>query len=329
MRDRSHVALFGVALFLFSAGFPPLDDAAEVDLTLHMVQHILIILAGVAIVRPLFRRERPSAGCRRLLPGGALLGASILLVFWHIPLAWDAAVLNPWVHLTEHGSFLVIGALSGSWILLLSDSKKVWALMAAFLGHMVYAVVLISPWNTEVYALYSLPDQQLLGWILLLTGPSLLVGVAYIMLRNPEFLAGFGADRKPERESGKGVGIPSWTASLLTVVLVIVALGYFGTTLFALGTSPTPQGATVAIVETPVSWQFTPQTIRVVLGVNSTVTWVSRSFSFDSVQETGGSFSSGPIGPGQTWSHTFSEPGTYSYYCTYHPWMKGTVVVVS
>ena len=75
--------------------------------------------------------------------------------------------------------------------------------------------------------------------------------------------------------------------------------------------------------------EFTPQDIRVVVGMNSTVTWVSRSLSFDSVVDKGGTFSSGAIGPGEIFSHSFAQPGVYDYYCAYHPWMVGTVTVIS
>jgi hypothetical protein len=31
--------------------------------------------------------------------------------------------------------------------------------------------------------------------------------------------------------------------------------------------------------------------------------------------------------PGESWSFTFEESGTFSYYCTIHPWMEGVVIV--
>jgi plastocyanin len=40
-----------------------------------------------------------------------------------------------------------------------------------------------------------------------------------------------------------------------------------------------------------------------------------------------GIFDSGIIKPGQSWSHTFYNPGTYNYFCTIHPWMEAAVVV--
>lgn len=74
---------------------------------------------------------------------------------------------------------------------------------------------------------------------------------------------------------------------------------------------------------------YSPQTITVVIGVNNTVTWVNNDDAPHTVTASDGSFNSGNINAGQSWTHTFTAPGTYSYYCAYHPWMKGTVVVLS
>lgn len=327
--------LSGVLLFVFAAGFPPFDDASEVDLTLHMLQHILIILAGVLIAYPRVGRNLIRKGRGGWLPRLALAGAALLIVFWHFPVPWDDAVLNPGIHVVEHLSFLLVGLLSGSWLLLLSDSGKIGALMAAFFGHMGYAVVLISPWNSQVYALYSLQAQATLGWILLLTGPTLVIGIAYVIARNPDWLGGFsGTEGRPSSRRATFLNrakVPRWVSPTLTFVLAAALVGYFATTAYALGTAQQPQsgGPTVYIVETPVSWQYSPQAIKVVLGVNATVTWVSRSVSYDTVTDRGGSFSSGLIAPGGTFTHTFGSPGVYDYYCQFHPWMTGTVTVVA
>jgi hypothetical protein len=40
-----------------------------------------------------------------------------------------------------------------------------------------------------------------------------------------------------------------------------------------------------------------------------------------------GIFDSGSFKPGQTWAHTFANPGTFTYFCTIHPWMEGVVTV--
>jgi plastocyanin len=42
-----------------------------------------------------------------------------------------------------------------------------------------------------------------------------------------------------------------------------------------------------------------------------------------------GLFDSGRFMPNESWSYTFSETGTFSYFCTIHPWMAGFVIVES
>ena len=321
-------------LFALVTGLPPFDDATEIDLTLHMLQHVLIIVAGVLIAYPHLGRRLIREGRGGPIPGVALLVSAALIVFWHLPGPWDSAVLNPGIHVIEHLSFLLVGLLAGSWLLLLSDSGKIGALMAAFFGHMGYAVVLISPWNTQVYDLYALSNQVILGWVLLLTGPSLVIGVAYVIARNPDWLGG-GPGSKARyvgrRETFLNrARVPKWVSLALTVVFAVALIGYFAATAYALGTAPqVPAGSpTVYVSDTPVSWQYSPQSITVILGVNSTVTWVSHSISYDTVTDRGGSFNSGPIAPGGEFSYTFTRAGEYSYYCLYHPWMTGSVIVL-
>ena len=72
---------------------------------------------------------------------------------------------------------------------------------------------------------------------------------------------------------------------------------------------------------------FSPDTLTVILGVNSTVVWTNNDRSPHTVTSDAGLFSSGNLAPGQAYSYTFTSPGTYQYHCTYHPWMVGTVVV--
>lgn len=61
------------------------------------------------------------------------------------------------------------------------------------------------------------------------------------------------------------------------------------------------------------------------ISVGDTVTWRN----LDSVHHTatGSSFDSGRLARGESYSVTFTEPGTYSYQCTPHPHMRGRIVV--
>ncbi len=238
------------------------------------------------------------------------------------------------MHFAEHLTFLLVGLAIGSVLQPLSDSAKIATLLAAFFGHMGYATILVAPWNIHVYPLFSVADQGILGWALLLTGWSFLIGVAYILMKNPAWLGGFsGKATKPmaEKVSVRQAKIPTWTASVVSITLIIVLLGYFAATAVALAVAPAPtqSGAVVYIVETPISWQYSPQHVTVVLGMNNALTWISHSIAYDTVTEDSGLFGSGTIPPGGSFGYTFTEPGVYSYHCVFHPWMVGKVTMLS
>lgn len=80
--------------------------------------------------------------------------------------------------------------------------------------------------------------------------------------------------------------------------------------------------------------KFSPASLTVPSG--TTVTWTNKD-SFDhTVTADDGSYDSGNLAQGKTWSHTFNAPGTYHYYCKPHAskgsdgaykGMTGTIVV--
>ena len=76
-----------------------------------------------------------------------------------------------------------------------------------------------------------------------------------------------------------------------------------------------------------VSISFSPLQVTVAIGVNNTVTWVNNDNAAHTVTAKDGSFSSGNVGAGASYTYTFTTPGTYTYYCAYHQWMVATVVV--
>ena len=77
---------------------------------------------------------------------------------------------------------------------------------------------------------------------------------------------------------------------------------------------------------------FSPDTVTVVIGVNNTVYWTNEDAGAHTVtSDTAGLFDSGTSGPlttqGGTFQFTFTTPGTYTYHCSFHSWMQGTVIV--
>ncbi|HKX21346.1 MAG TPA: plastocyanin/azurin family copper-binding protein [Nitrososphaeraceae archaeon] len=100
-------------------------------------------------------------------------------------------------------------------------------------------------------------------------------------------------------------------------------------------TSATTSGATVIISSGSSSPSnakfFDPPKLTVSKG--TTVTWKNADSTIHTVisgsaqGESGKIFKSGYINSGKTFQHIFSDAGTFDYYCTLHPYMKGQVVV--
>lgn len=51
----------------------------------------------------------------------------------------------------------------------------------------------------------------------------------------------------------------------------------------------------------------------------TTVTWTNSDYETHTVTADDGSFASGPLEPGQQFSHTFDFAGGFVYHCDYHP----------
>jgi hypothetical protein len=74
---------------------------------------------------------------------------------------------------------------------------------------------------------------------------------------------------------------------------------------------------------------YSPGSIKLVLSTNNTVVWKNVDVSHHTVTGLSRVFESGNINPGQSFTHTFTETGEFSYTCDYHPWMKGKIIVTS
>ena len=97
----------------------PLDRGAEYLFTLHMVQHMLLLLVAppllaLAIPPALLGRLYHVPRASRLLRGvwspvTSLLLFNGVLLFWHLPFAYDATLRSAGVHAVEHLSFAAAG----------------------------------------------------------------------------------------------------------------------------------------------------------------------------------------------------------------------------
>lgn len=88
-------------------------------------------------------------------------------------------------------------------------------------------------------------------------------------------------------------------------------------------TKENPAGITQVTIRL---FKFSPEIIDVSIG--QTVEWVNNDLTPHTVtSQSTAELNSGPIDAGASWRHTFTQAGSFPYYCTFHPEMKGTVIV--
>ena len=329
------VPLLGVILFVFSVTFAPFDDLTTLNLSVHMLEHILIMIAGAMIGYPLYKRGWFDRVSKKAASVIAVVVVCVILAYWHLPFAWDAAVLNPLTHAIEHGCFLLAGFLIGAFFPMLSDPAKSRVLALGFAAHILYGLALI--FQYQIYPLYSVFNQLWLGiWVFMPT-PLYLYGIVmYGIVADKGFAGdlkeqfGVNVDRIRLNISSTGRSLKKFIP-VASIGMLLVLGGWYAAAGLSIGTAsytPAQHTSTVYIVESPVTWNYSPQNITVVIGVNNTVTWVSKSISYDTITSETGLFDSGNIAPGSTYSYTFDAPGIYSYDCVYHPWMVGSITVL-
>lgn len=121
--------------------------------------------------------------------------------------------------------------------------------------------------------------------------------------------------------------LPMRTRLLAAAVLILAGAGC-GAPAPAAPASQAVNAAPAAVGSDAVSivgFAFEPATITVKTG--ETVTWTNQASADHTVVADDGSFQSGDLATGATFTHTFDAPGTYAYRCGIHPSMHGTVVV--
>jgi cytochrome c oxidase assembly factor CtaG len=213
---RWPIFLAGVAIVVLGI-VSPLDAIAEEYLqSAHMLQHVLIADLGVALalvavrgplsmfflpqdlLAPLARRTWLRRSLSFLLrPRVAVPLWLGVLVAWHIPFLYDAALRNPVLHRVEHLSFVVVGALV--WTLIIDPAGHrrltlgqriglavvmLWmgqllAYVFVFSFHPYYDVYAEQP--ERLFGLSPLSDQKLAG-VVMMVEQLLTLGVALAVL---------------------------------------------------------------------------------------------------------------------------------------------------
>lgn len=203
--QRWQVAAFwGGMAVLFIALISPIDTLSTTSLTMHMIQHMLLML----IAPPLLVLGLPSIACVGMIPMRWRQGVvrwwnsrqflrrfwhllssplaawgllAVVLWGWHIPVLYEAAVNDPLVHLLEHASFF--GAALLFWWSLRERYAVGVLLVFTTAVHSSLLGALMTLSSQVWYPIYdSLEDQQLAGLIMWVPGGVIFLLAGLILL---------------------------------------------------------------------------------------------------------------------------------------------------
>ena len=100
-----------------------------------------------------------------------------------------------------------------------------------------------------------------------------------------------------------------------------VVLAAFAVLNFAFSTAVAAENHQIPIAK----YAYVPATMTVRVG--DVVTWTNQDEASHDV--AGGTFRSPMLARGQSWSFTFTQPGTFDYICSVHPDMRAQIVVLA
>lgn len=85
--------------------------------------------------------------------------------------------------------------------------------------------------------------------------------------------------------------------------------------------TPSAQRVEVSIIN------FAFQPANITTGRGSTIVWRNKDQVVHTVTTVDGSFDSGEIAPGDSFEQRFDKTKVYTYSCTFHPQMRGTITI--
>lgn len=75
-----------------------------------------------------------------------------------------------------------------------------------------------------------------------------------------------------------------------------------------------------------INFKYEPASLK--LDIGETAQFINQDEEPHTVTAKDGSFNSKALDTDQTWTYTPTKPGTYPYFCSIHPYMKGTITVM-
>jgi plastocyanin len=130
----------------------------------------------------------------------------------------------------------------------------------------------------------------------------------------------FPRPRLDRRIGGRSVPIGSRLVLAALAGLLALVLGACATEEASPAAAPAEAGGSTVTIE---DMAYTPKTLTVAAGATVTWVWQDGAIAHD---VKGDGFKSKVMAKG-TFSHRFTQPGSYDYLCTLHPNMTGTIEV--
>ena len=123
------------------------------------------------------------------------------------------------------------------------------------------------------------------------------------------------------RSRGKAISLLSPTGLVILAFFWVLPLAACGGSSHA-----APSGPSVSVIDN----EFVPKELYIKAG--QTVTWVNNGQTIHTVTADDNSFDSGNFATGAEYTHTFTQPGRYAYFCKLHGasggvGMAGVIVV--
>lgn len=107
-----------------------------------------------------------------------------------------------------------------------------------------------------------------------------------------------------------------------------VAVGGAGFAAHAVASTPASHAHKVTVKATEVSGKYAFAPTKKTVKVGTTVVWKNTSDAPHTVTSKTSSWKfNKSLDPGKTVKFTFHKKGTFTFYCTIHPWMVGKIVV--